>query len=103
MPCEKCNDLCIRFAIQQPRELRLAIKIARQNIVDGTISEQPGIKPLSDVPFSALAEGAKWGDIVDYRFRCNSCGELFTLQAETYHGSGGFWEPEKKTSIRDNL
>lgn len=103
MSCEKCQDLCVRFAIRQPNELRRAIQIAKQNLDDGTISEVPNPDPISRVTFSALAKGEPWDDIVGYRFRCCSCGELFSLHAETYHGSGGYWEPENKESVRENL
>jgi hypothetical protein len=103
MACAKCNDLCVRFAIQQPYELRRAIEIAKQNVEDGTISEIPDANPLSQVSFSALAAGKPWDDIVAFRFRCNSCAELFSLHAETYHGSGGYWEPENNKSVRKNL
>lgn len=103
MTCAKCNDLCVRFPIRQPYELRLAIDIAKQNIEDETISEVTDSNSLSQVSFSALAAGEPWDDIVGYRFRCNSCGELFSLHAETYHGSGGYWEPENKRSVREDL
>jgi hypothetical protein len=103
MPCEKCAELCVRYQIQQPRELRKAIDIARQNIEDGTIVELQSSSPVSQVPFSALASGAAWNDIVEHRFRCANCGELFSLHAETYHGSGGYWEPDNRESTRENL
>jgi hypothetical protein len=31
--------------------------------------------------------------VLGYGFRCTSCGQLFSLSAETYHGSGGHWQP----------
>lgn len=103
MSCEKCKDLCVRFAIRQPHELRRAIQIAKQNLDDGTITEVPNSNPISQVTFAALAKGEQWDDIIGYRFRCSSCGELFSLHAETYHGRGGYWEPENRKSVRENL
>lgn len=103
MPCDKCRDLCVRFAIRQPHELRRAILIAQQNLDDGTITELAATNPDSQTTFSAIARGEPWDDIVGYRFRCNACGELFSLHAETYHGSGGYWEPENRKSVRENL
>lgn len=103
MSCEKCKDLCMRFVIRQPNELCRAIQIAKQNLDDGTITEVPNSDPISQVTFAALAKGEQWGDIVGYRFRCSSCDELFSLHAETYHGSGGYWEPENRKSVRENL
>lgn len=42
-------------------------------------------------PFPKLAEGCI-GDFVSNYFSCTSCGQLFHLRAETYHGSGGAFE-----------
>jgi hypothetical protein len=83
--------------------LRKAIDIARQNIEDGTIVEIPNDNSLSQVSFSELASGATWDDIVEHYFRCSYCGEEFTLHAETYHGTGGYWEPKNNGSVRENL
>jgi hypothetical protein len=103
MACAKCDELCVRFPIRQPHELRRAIEIASQNVADGTISEVPDTNSYSEVSFSELAAGEPWGDTVGYRFRCNVCGELFSLHAETYHGSGGYWEPENPKAVREQL
>jgi hypothetical protein len=103
MACAQCNDLCVRFPIRQPNDLRRAIDIAKQNVADGTISELNEPSPSSQVSFSALSAGENWSDVVAYKFKCNSCGELFSLHAETYHGSGGYWEPEHREAARENL
>jgi len=42
-------------------------------------------------PFSRIGSG-HWGDFVSNYFSCTSCGQLFHLHAETYHGSGGAFE-----------
>lgn len=103
MTCKGCADLCVRYRIRQPRELRNAIDIASQNIEDGTIVEVPDASSENQFSFSALASGAVWGDTIEHHFRCVNCGELFYLHAETYHGSGGYWEPENAKSVRENL
>jgi hypothetical protein len=103
MTCEKCDELCVRFATRSPRDLQTAIKIATENVLDGTIVEVPGESALSMCSFSDLVAGEDWGDVVDYRFDCRACAERFLLNAETYHGSGGYWEPEKHESVRKNL
>jgi hypothetical protein len=83
--------------------LRKAIKIARQNVEDGTIIELPDLDSINQNSFASVASGAAWGDIVEYNFYCSNCNERFSLYAETYHGSGGYWEPTKKSSVRENL
>lgn len=103
MTCEKCQDLCVHYAIRSPQELRRAIKIARENLNDGTVSELVGKNPLGLPPFQNVLPDGPWDDIVAYRFGCTACGEVFSLHAETYHGQGGAWEPERKDAVRQDL
>jgi hypothetical protein len=93
MTCPSCRDLCIRYRIDSPGELRKAIKIAFQNVQDGTLREAVSPEQGSVPTFSQLAQGAPWDDVVSFSFKCQTCGESFRLHAETYHGSGGYWEP----------
>lgn len=97
MTCPRCNDLCVVFPIRSPGELRKAISVAGDNLRDGTIEdisvEAAGFE--SGVPFLSVLDGAAPGDYVAYRFRCTSCGQVFALTAETYHGAGGAWRAER--------
>lgn len=93
MPCAKCHDLCIWVRIRSPQDLERAIRIASQNVQDGTIVEVEEPNPQVTTSFSTLAKGALWDDLVSFRFKCASCEEEFSLSAETYHGSGGYWQP----------
>lgn len=103
MTCARCEDLCVRYAIRHPRELRKAIQIAAENIADNTLIEVfPDSAPVS-VSFDKLAAAAVWDDYVEYHFCCLHCNEAFWLHAETYHGSGGYWEPKDRASLRDNI
>lgn len=101
--CDQCADLCVRYAIRHARELRKAIQIAAENIADKTIVEVIPENPWVSVSFVELAKGAAWDDFVEYHFRCRHCDEEFWLHAETYHGSGGYWEPKDPKSIRENV
>jgi hypothetical protein len=101
--CDRCADLCVRYAIRHPRELRKAIQIAAENIADKTLVEVLPDSPWVSVSFIELAKGAAWDDYVEYHFRCLHCEEKFWLHAETYHGSGGYWEPTDPKSIRENV
>ena len=102
MTCPRCSDLCVVFPIRSPGELRKALTVAGDNLRDGTVEEvavaDGEFEPR--VPFLDVLDGATPGDYVSYRFRCMSCGELFALTAETYHGSGGSWRPERSEAIR---
>jgi hypothetical protein len=101
--CDRCADLCVRYAIRSARELHKAIQTAAENIADKTITEVILDSPWVSVLFVDLAKGAAWDDYVEYHFRCIHCNEAFWLRAETYHGSGGYWEPKDPASIRDNI
>lgn len=103
MSCDKCKELCVMYSVQSPSNLRSAIKVAHQNVEDGTLSEIKHSNSSNQISLSALAAGALWDDIIEFRFRCNSCSEIFSLHAETYHGSGGAWVPENHATIRKNL
>lgn len=81
----------------------MAIQIAAANIADKTLVEVISDNPWVSVPFEKLAKGAAWDDIVEYHFRCLHCDEKLRLHAETYHGSGGYWEPTDSRSIRENM
>ncbi len=95
MSCEHCLGLSKKFSISLPKDLKLAIKVARDNIADGTIQEisHSSESYECDPPFAELAAGGAWGDIVSYFFQCQYCKQQFHLNAETYHGSGGSWSP----------
>ena len=91
--CPSCNDLNIEFRIKLPDDLRQAIAVTSDNLADGTISD---VTTDGDCkPFDELVSSGKWDDVLLYRFKCNTCGQLFELSAETYHGAGGWWRPVK--------
>jgi hypothetical protein len=93
MSCPSCSDLCVRYRIDSPSDLSRAIKIVSESVKDGTLREVD-FPEQSNVPtFSQLAEGAGWNDVVSFAFKCQACAQSFALRAETYHGSGGYWEP----------
>ena len=91
--CEKCKDLNAVFRIKLPDHLSQAIRIAKQNVADGTISVLESETGRWCGPFSQLHASGGWDDLVHYVFACSSCGQQFQLSAETYHGAGGEWKP----------
>lgn len=96
MSCEYCQDLCVKYVIREPRQLRLAIRIAHNALKEEIISEVTTTKNWNQFTFTECAEQMIWGDIVDYHFACKHCGASFVLGAETYRGSGGYWSPESE-------
>ena len=99
MSCKLCEDLCVRFPIRSPSDLKKAVDIIGQNIGDGTIVELLS----SAARISELFTDSPREDYLEYHFRCSTCGELFSLHAETYHGSGGYWEPGDHAAVRKNI
>jgi hypothetical protein len=78
--------------IASPAALSNAIRIVRANLNDVTLRER-GQVDENAMRFAALSEQGPWPDWISCGFECASCGELFELSAETYHGSGGTWRP----------
>ena len=105
MACGRCSDLCITYLIRTPGELKKAIIVAADNLKDGTIEELSSGVPILEpaVSFASVAAGTVMPDLLAYRFRCKSCGEVFSLAAETYHGSGGSWQPEREGVSREDF
>lgn len=102
MSCAKCDELCVRYKVRLPTDLRKAMSVASDNIKDGTLVDitEPGTQSAS---FAEMVANDSWDDIVAWKFKCRQCGEEFSLHAETYHGSGGYWEPVRKVAVRKNL
>jgi hypothetical protein len=94
MSCDHCAGLTTGTPIKLPVHLVRAIKKAAEAIKNGVLKYE-GAGRWGD-PFSQLAEGKHWGDFVSNYFSCRSCGQLFHLHAETYHGSGGAFEKVEK-------
>jgi hypothetical protein len=103
MSCENCQDLCVKYVIREPEQLRRAIRISGHALNEGTLTEVKSANDCNQYSFRECAEKMVWGDVVDYHFVCNHCGTQFVLGAETYHGSGGYWSPEdeKPSAIID--
>ena len=89
--CNSCKDLNIEFRIKLPSDLRKAVAVARDNLADGTISDV--IIGGDCKPFDELVSSGQWDDVLLYHLKCNTCGQVFELSAETYHGAGGWWKP----------
>ena len=64
MSCPSCGDLYVRYRISSPSDLSKAIKIAFQNVQDGTLREVVSPENGNGPMFSELAQGAAWDDAV---------------------------------------
>jgi hypothetical protein len=103
--CPRCYELCVTYPARTPGALRKAVSIVNENLIDSTIREIPTRDSsfFASEAFQAVANGSEWPDTFNFWFECVSCGERFSLEADTYHGAGGQWKPEADDASRESL
>ena len=92
--CMACEPLNLEWQIRSPGELAKAIRVAQDNLRDGTLLE---VATGSSPSITTMAPDGPWEDYLHCEFRCSFCGALYLLAVETYHGSGGSWSPLRTT------
>ena len=91
MSCEECRALSTH-AFRSADDLIHAVRLATEEVERGVLCH---VKPVELEAFaqealdSSLLAGAL-PNSVRYRFRCNLCGDHFTLNADTSNGEGGW-------------
>ena len=91
MACAECAQLSTH-AFRSPDDLVHALRVAAEEANRGVLS--PAEQAISgtaerEAIYSALQSGALPGSVC-YKFRCNLCGDLFTLAADVLSGSGSW-------------
>ena len=92
--CLQCDDLAPVISLKLAYEYfdlleQLRAMLARNSLmlVDGTCELQK------------LQPGGVWpDDFIEHVFECTHCGQHFRLVFETYHLSGGTWEPTEHST-----
>src|SRR5260221_11345148 len=96
MPCAECRELSTH-TFRSPDDLIHALRLAAEEMNRGVLCRVgEGVVPgtaAGDALESALATGAV-PQVVAYRFRCEVCGDHFSLTADMSQGLGG-WTREK--------
>ena len=87
--CNKCAKLNKKISINSPSALESIIKKVNGYIWNETLNAW--VNHTSEHKESVRK--VVYSDIVDYEFKCNFCNKKYKLEAETYHGQGGTWEP----------
>ena len=92
MSCEECRDLATH-TFRSPDDLIHALRLAAEEVNRGVLSRvgeqvSPGTAE-GDALYSVLATGAL-PELVQYRFRCEVCGDHFSLTADVSQGLGGW-------------
>ena len=92
MPCDECRDLT-SHAFRTPDDLIHALRVAAEEMSRGVLSRieaeaAPGTAEREALD-SALASGALPGKL-RYLFRCEVCGDRFSLEGDTVEGTGAW-------------
>lgn len=92
MPCEECRDL-ETHEFRSPDDLIHALRVTAEEMSRGVLCRvgdeiAPGTAEHEALD-SALASGALPG-VIRYRFRCEVCGDLFSLEADASTGAGSW-------------
>ncbi len=92
MACEECRDL-ETHQFRAPDDLIHALRVTAEEMSRGVLSRvgdeiAPGTAEREALD-SMLASGALPG-VLRYRFRCEVCGDLFSLTADTSTGAGSW-------------
>jgi len=77
--CSICEEFNHEVVIRLPYELEHVLSFVRPAIEAGRLQIDNG--------------SLQWDDVIDCNLSCPHCHQHFHLGVETYHGSGGRWQP----------
>lgn len=86
--CSRCDGFLERRRINSAYEYRDLVRQLVEIIQQGTFRLVRGSCALEDI----LKPKRLPGDLITHIFECTTCSRRFSLEVETYHGSGGDWE-----------
>lgn len=98
MPCEECRDLSTH-TFRSSDDLLHAIRLATEEVDRGVLA-RVAAEPMGLHAREALESSLESGALpnaVRYRFRCEVCGDLFSLHADPGSGQGGWTREEPVT------
>lgn len=86
--CDKCDGFAEKLSIDSPGRYYDLVAEIGQVLDEGTMVVTEGTCDLKDI-----SKKKPWpADILQHDFRCVSCGRMFRLFVDTYHGRGS-WAP----------
>jgi hypothetical protein len=87
--CSRCIGFGERIRIQTPGQYFDLVQEVKEVLAQGTLALICGNVDLADI-----SPTRGWpDDYIEHTFQCSQCGQRFQLAVETYHGSGGQWQP----------
>lgn len=86
MSCDACSEFMVVIPIETPEDLKATASLIKE-------------RGLSHVGPSSGDNPLDWrrGDWIEEYFSCCHCGQVFHLEVEAYHGSGGDLKPSSET------
>lgn len=91
MPCDECRELTTHL-FRCVDDLVNAVRLASEEVERGVLS-RVATRALSSAEQEALDSSLSSGALpnrVHYRFKCEVCGDRFTLSADASSGEGGW-------------
>ncbi len=92
--CQSCDTFDTTVRIHGPQQLRRVVGKIRDAVAAEILrcNEFESSRALiGQPPFSELNLESTIPDVIRYYFECSSCGTVFGLMVETFHGQGGQW------------
>jgi hypothetical protein len=97
VPCAECRELS-SHAFRSPDDLIHALRLAAEETNRGVLARIAGNEPIGAAEREALYSALDTGSLpraLTYRFRCEVCGDTFTLSADMREGSGSWTRDDK--------
>ena len=91
MPCEECRELTTH-TFRSPDDLVHAVRLATEEVERGVLSRvnPEQLAPAERQALDSSLDSGALPDTLRFRFRCEVCGDNFTLHANTETGQGGW-------------
>ena len=87
--CPACEGFSEKIRIHTPGQYFNLLTQVKEVLAQGTLVLLHGNTDLAD-----LGPTRPWpDDLIEHTFECPRCHQQFRLAVETYHGSGGSWQP----------
>ncbi|HUP29390.1 MAG TPA: hypothetical protein VM122_04395 [Usitatibacter sp.] len=94
-PCEECRELT-SHSFRKPDDLVHAVRLAAEEVDRGVLAriEERQLTPAEQQALDSSIDSGAMPLALRIRFRCQVCGDQFTLQADTQTGTGAWTREE---------